>query len=267
MRFSVLSRYSGDIHVFQRVIFRLLNQIILLAGLWAIANGNQEDWHDGYWILGAICGVVFEFLAEYFALYDLWTLSIFKRLKHIIYAWGGSSMIILFIGNILILGARELPLLLSVWVILSLILMSILNLFQSVVFNLFRKRPKCWQKVAIVGASPLGRQLHNTFSKMPWLGYELIGYYDDRRRDAIEGQNIIGGINDVYRDTINHLIDVVYIALPSKAEHRYQQLLENLKETKVEVIIVPDLVVLDLLYYNKVRKPYEIHNRDLCLDG
>lgn len=252
MKSSVLSRDYKNIKILQFVIFRLLNQSVLLTGLWAVAYSNQEMWRDDYWLLGAICFITFDFLAEYVTLYALWALSVFERLKSIIYTWGGSSIIILILGNFLLSGERELPLLLLVWVALSLALICILNLFQSVAFNLFKKKPQHCKQVAIVGASPLGLQLQNTFFKMPWLGYQLIGYYDDRHRDSSETQHIIGGINDVYRDAKKLLIDVVYIALPSKAEHRYQALLDKLQDTRVEVIVVPDLVVLHTLYYNNV---------------
>lgn len=250
---TLFRNYSGQTYM---VLARLLNLTTVVGCLWAIANHNQNNLHNYYWILGFTSIIIFEFFSEYFRIYNVWHLSVRERLKNLTSAWLISAIPIFLNEKMFDLHEQAFPSPLIIWVFVSFAFISCLCALHSIAFNLFRKRNKQWRKVAIIGASPLGYQLQNTLLRMPWIGYKFIGYYDDRHRDANREQKIIGSIDDVYKDSENLIIDTIYIALPPKANHRYKNLIEKLKSTHADVIIIPDLVILHSIIDEKsILKP------------
>lgn len=236
-----------DEFAFQKVFARLLNQVVIFINMWFSVYFIGSGWQNEYWTLIIIYIVVFDFVSEYLNIYDVWCPSVLGKIRRLVYAWGIVSMTILSVGWALASWVTISSTVVISWLLLALVSMSLANIALYVLFSPFRRRVKNKRKVAIIGASSLGYRLQQTFFGMPWLGYELIGYYDDRYRDANKDQNIIGRINDAYSDAKKGLIDILYIVLPSKAEYRYKDILEKLEDTAIDVIIVPDLVVFHTL--------------------
>jgi len=109
------------------------------------------------------------------------------------------------------------------------------------------------RRVAIVGATPLGHQLKNTFQRMDWSGLQFVGYYDDRvkasdnRRLAEDEAAVIGNIEKLVADCKDGQVDTVYITLAMSAERRIKRLTEQLANTTASVYLVPDMFTFNLL--------------------
>jgi putative colanic acid biosynthesis UDP-glucose lipid carrier transferase len=98
---------------------------------------------------------------------------------------------------------------------------------------------------------------------MPWMGYRVVGYYDDRqgsedptRRLNSTDTTIRGGFEQLYADAREGRIDIVFITLPMRAELRTHSLIARLADTTVSVYLIPDVFNFDLL-----------HSRLTCLQG
>jgi len=109
------------------------------------------------------------------------------------------------------------------------------------------------RSIAIAGGNELGDRLESTIQKMPWLGYNFFGYYDDRdshRCDAKLDDKLVrhGRFKDLCSDAKNGKLDVVYITLPLSAEKRIRSLVSMLADSTVSVYFIPNLFVFDLLH-------------------
>ena len=105
------------------------------------------------------------------------------------------------------------------------------------------------RKFAIAGMNELGEQLEERIGSSPDLGYEFVGYFDDRgdkREDStLECQ---GNIDTLVEKTQSGEVQVVFITIPMRAEDRIRSFISQLSDTTASVYIVPDLFVFQLLH-------------------
>ncbi|RYE55734.1 MAG: undecaprenyl-phosphate glucose phosphotransferase, partial [Sphingobacteriales bacterium] len=112
-------------------------------------------------------------------------------------------------------------------------------------------------------ATELGLRLINSMRGMPWLGYRVMGFYDDRAESndverRLKGQHVTvnGGLEQLFEDARDGKIDSVFITLPMRAELRMRTVLDRLADTTVSPYVIPDVFSFDLL-----------HSRLTCLQG
>lgn len=108
--------------------------------------------------------------------------------------------------------------------------------------------------VAIVGAGSLGQRLAANIVDNPWMGLDLLGFYDDATSDAVYLQKIQGfvpvrGDHQALVDNVRAgYIDKVYITLPMGAEERIKWLLDQLSDSTASVYLIPNVFIVDLLH-------------------
>jgi putative colanic acid biosynthesis UDP-glucose lipid carrier transferase len=82
----------------------------------------------------------------------------------------------------------------------------------------------------------------------------LFGFFDDRLvGEKVElqpggrGYPVLGDLDDMVPFVRDHKIDMVYIALPLRAQDRFRQVVNALKDTTASVYFAPDLFAFSLL--------------------
>jgi putative colanic acid biosysnthesis UDP-glucose lipid carrier transferase len=106
------------------------------------------------------------------------------------------------------------------------------------------------KKVVIAGANELGRRLAAQVTGMPLLGQRVVGFFDDRSSDRIQGIKRAENLGNISRlpDYVRaEGIDIIYIALPMASQPRILKLLEDLRDTTASIYFVPDIFVFDLI--------------------
>ena len=108
--------------------------------------------------------------------------------------------------------------------------------------------------VVIAGAGALGQRLARNIISSPWLGLRLIGFFDDFYPDPTvklepggDGYLNLGNLDALVDYVKEHDIDMVYLALPMRAEERLRQVVEGLQDTTVSVYFAPDIFIFSLL--------------------
>jgi putative colanic acid biosynthesis UDP-glucose lipid carrier transferase len=104
----------------------------------------------------------------------------------------------------------------------------------------------------ILGATPSAEKLYEEVEQRPWLGLKFTGIYDDRKADrhhsfAKHSCQHLGGTADLVEACRAGRIDVVYVALPLRAETRVGDVLRALANTTATVYLVADFPSYDLL--------------------
>ena len=131
-----------------------------------------------------------------------------------------------------------------------------------------RKHDRNTRRVAIAGAGPLAGYVIKKLKGNAWIDYRMTGIYDDRlpnqkdaansqrKHDLIEGIQEVSGIDgnfdDLYRAAMNNDIDVVFVALPMRAENKIQTITRELSATTVATYIVPDFYSIETHYTHLV---------------
>ena len=149
------------------------------------------------------------------------------------------------------------------WMVATPVVMIGLHWARRALLTRLRSKPTEPRRVAIVGANNLGSRVAKSMRGMPWMGYRVVGYYDDRqgtddptRRLNESDTTIRGGFEQLYADARDGKIDIVFITLPMRAELRTHSLIARLADTTVSAYLIPDVFNFDLL-----------HSRLTCLQG
>ena len=121
------------------------------------------------------------------------------------------------------------------------------------------------RRVLIVGAGKAGQRLARAFRHYPWMGFEVIGFLDDREGaveaeppdplypESVERPTVLGPV-DAIEDVLEARgsVDLVYAALPLAAANKIQIVAEACARHTAHLCLVPDLFGLDLLMNSRV---------------
>ena len=125
----------------------------------------------------------------------------------------------------------------------------------AVTFSLreMRARGYSTRAAAIVGMTELGEQLAIQMRTVPTLGLEVYGFYDDREEERCypipeDLGTRAGTLSDLVDAAKSGEVDLIYIALPLRAEPRINDLLEQLSDSTASVYLAADFFVFDLLH-------------------
>ena len=101
------------------------------------------------------------------------------------------------------------------------------------------------KRILIAGAGELGRLVADKILEHRELGYQIIGFVDDRAAGdhlGYRGLPLLGTIDEgaeiISRESIDHL----YVALPPEQHLRMLELLDSTSREMVDVKVVPDLL-------------------------
>jgi exopolysaccharide biosynthesis polyprenyl glycosylphosphotransferase len=101
------------------------------------------------------------------------------------------------------------------------------------------------QRILIVGAGALGREITQKIVAHRELGFEVVGFVDDdpgKQGTSFSGVPVLGPTKDV--ETILHERDVhqVFVALPLEAHRKMLRILQVVSRECVELKLVPDIL-------------------------
>jgi len=162
-------------------------------------------------------------------------------------------MILLFAASMTKTSADYSRVTITLWFFLmSLFLIAWRFVFRKMHLN-WLKNKRNLKRVAIIGANDIGNQIAASIKENISFGYQLIGFFDDRREsDDRTVKNpvisIIGTFDDAARYARNKEIDVLYISLPMSAEQRIITLLDKLSDSAIAVHIIPNFFIYNILH-------------------
>ena len=129
------------------------------------------------------------------------------------------------------------------------ILLATARAVEKFIQGQLRRRGYGVQRVLIAGAGETGRTIMRNIVAQPELGYQVVGFVDDKpergNRDIgrFKGLGSTDRIVEVVKD---HEVDVVIITLPWQYHRRIVSIMAQCERAKVSVRIVPDLFQMRL---------------------
>lgn len=237
-------------------LHRWLDLLVILAAFAAALQLNHDTLMVDHWISLLLAMILFYLMNDFTRLYGSWRgeHSSLAELRKV-----GSNWALAFAGTFIadhfIFQATNLPDLAKIyWFTLALaVLCGYRVLFREVMRRL-RAQGFNSRSVAIAGAGPLGVRLGNNIVSTPWMGLDLIGYYDDKSTAPVKLAKTVvsipvnGDMQKLIEDAKAGDIDKVYITLPMRAEEKIKWLLDELSDTTVSVYLIPDVFTFDLLH-------------------
>ncbi|WP_443939712.1 undecaprenyl-phosphate glucose phosphotransferase [Pedobacter sp. MW01-1-1] len=115
----------------------------------------------------------------------------------------------------------------------------------KIVFLLLRRNQRAnlieYTKVVIVGAGPVGLSLAKLIDRQKTLGYQIVGFFDDREDLRKEGVTRLGSVNDCVNYVKKHNISEIYCALPEGAQDHIERLMRLADKEMIRFKLVPDV--------------------------
>ena len=99
------------------------------------------------------------------------------------------------------------------------------------------------KRILIAGTGELGRLVTDKILEHRELGYQVVGYVDDRPGAlGYRGLPVLGTLGEVGEIAERERIDHLYVALPLEEHVQMLELIENTSREMVDVKVVPDLL-------------------------
>ena len=243
------SSYSSRLSFVSRIGDALLVGLTLVV----VARLYDVTWNDKYSLVLVVSIGSFLVVAGVQRVYtDSNALSLGRRSIKVCYIWFMVVMGLLLFGYATKTSADYSRLTLFTWIVLTPVLLILWHAVLLWVQGLLYRRGWNIRRVAIAGARDLGKQVAYSLLNSHNMGMKPVGFYDDRKsggpRPLVHDPlPIIGTMEDLVRAAREGYIDVVFIALPMRAEERIKMLVSKLSDTTASVYIVPDFFMFDLL--------------------
>lgn len=247
---GALRRHEGWISSAQR-----LSDATIILSAQLLAHGlYPEPWNERTMTVTVIGLLVFGFAAEVIGLYRPYRMeSIGREIKDALLAWGAVPLALLGFWFFTKTSTQYSRVAATFWFVLAPLALCGLRIAVRLGLRILRAEGHNTRRVAILGCTEEAERLAASLDELPWLGLRLQGLYDDRsekrrHRPVHPRCKVLGTSEDLVGLCRQGAIDVVYVALPLRAELRTAGMLSALADTTVTVYLVADF-----LYYNLLR--------------
>jgi putative colanic acid biosynthesis UDP-glucose lipid carrier transferase len=169
--------------------------------------------------------------------------------KEIMISWAVIVLILLLLGYATTyLGAFN-PMVIATWVAFVPVILYVAHRTVPVVLPRILAA-EGYRNAVIVGVTEPGRKLQQQFATSPYLGVNVVGFFDDRappRLGALPEAGLKGTLADLSAFVKASGVEAIFIALPMASQPRILKLLDELRDTTTSIYFVPDMFLTDLI--------------------
>jgi len=134
---------------------------------------------------------------------------------------------------------------LGLFALADLVLVSTSRMILREVLRRIRLSGHNLQRILVVGAGALGKEITQKILAHREMGFEVVGFLDDdpgKVGDVICDVPVLGSLRQAEEVLAAHNIDQVFIALPLEAHKKMLQVIEVMARECVEIKMVPDIL-------------------------
>jgi putative colanic acid biosysnthesis UDP-glucose lipid carrier transferase len=225
----------------------------IACGLFVAAALYDEPWHGRHGTAAALAVVMFYLVGQARGLYRPWRAEpITREFGQVWLAWAFVVPLLLLLGFATKTSEDYSRFVILTWFGLAPTMISLFRIVLRILLQEVRSRGHNTRAVAIAGASPLGEELARNIERSPWMGMRMTGFYDDRHASRLQPIDpavgeLKGDLDKLVIEAKTGRVDVVYIALPLRAEPRINAIIRRLQDTTASVYLAYDFGGFDVL--------------------
>ena len=254
---GILKRNADALLLVSQVVNPLLVGLVgyLTFYFYLLPKPEFDDFPARYQIAILVGMLLTILILSWFQVYRPWRgIRLRQELWTIFLAWGGAIMVMIIIAFFTKTSTDFSRVWIAGWWITSGILIIALRVAIRLSLRFARSRGYNQRQVVVAGAGSLGQKIVSRIRSAPWVGLEIIGFFDDNEQlqgQVINGIPVAGKLDDMEMYLQKEDIDQVWIALPLRAETRMKQLMKKiLVSTSAEIRFVPDIFEFRLLNFS-----------------
>ncbi len=248
-------RNSGRIQQYgaflERIAF-LLDAGILYCTLYLSLRLEGFAWTLRGVTLALLSVVIFNLVTSFRSLYRTWRLeSLPKELVDLSVLLTVSFVMLATVVAIMTDWGRgdAFLLMLARWWALSLVGIAGGRLALRMALRVWRAGPRDHRQVAFYGTGETAEYLARVFRQHPWMGLDLVGFFDDAPASRPDGATlpVSGGLDDLVRMARAREVGAVYITMRMTSETRVKEILDRFGDTTVSLHYCPSFSDLNML--------------------
>ena len=254
---GILKRNADALLLVSQVVNPLLVGLVgyLTFYFYLLPKPEFDDFPPRYKIAILVGMLLTILILSWFQVYRPWRgIRLRQELWTIFLAWGGAIMVMIIIAFFTKTSTDFSRVWIAGWWITSGSLIIALRVAIRLSLRFARSRGYNQRQVVVAGAGSLGQKIVSRIRSAPWVGLEIIGFFDDNEQlqgQVINGIPVAGKLDDMEMYLQKEDIDQVWIALPLRAETRMKQLMKKiLVSTSAEIRFVPDIFEFRLLNFS-----------------
>ncbi|MCL1065352.1 undecaprenyl-phosphate glucose phosphotransferase [Shewanella olleyana] len=233
-------------------VFRLVDVSVLIFAFFTMLNFHDVLFDREYFLLLMAELFFYLYLAESISLYRSWRLSSFLYVLGLMATVLVVSFFILLTAIFLFKqGEYYSRVVIFGWFSLSIVTLVSWRVIVRVVKRTMRRNGYSLQKVAIIGMTESGNNLYRELNDNIELGLQCVGFYDDREPDRVDCDHLHllnGSIDKAVEMAKKSEVKKLYICLPMLAEKRISSIIQQLGDSTVDVLILPDFLLKNLMH-------------------
>ncbi|WP_062705627.1 undecaprenyl-phosphate glucose phosphotransferase [Grimontia marina] len=234
------------------ILYRLCDLAVISGTLAIVSQIYLGSVSEAWLHLAALVCIFYLLFAESSHLYRSWRISNFQgQMVATLLPWCGACFLLVAYFFFSKSGIEFSRVVMTLWftgtavglVLWRFIVRAALSRLSSHGFNI--------RNAVIIGTTTNGIELANEFIKNQTLGVKLLGFYEDRNSDRIEGTlpaPMLGKVSDALELARLGKLQHVYIAMPMHAKDRIARYLNQFADTTTTTYLVPDFFTYNLLH-------------------
>jgi len=241
-----------DKRISSELIYRTVDILVILLTLFLGSPYTNFYNIEGYIIAGLSAVVIFGLVGRFTEIYTSWSgRPLRDEFFRITVAWLLTFLSLVFIAFITKTSEQFSRVVLVAWLIATPLLLILFRFLLRQIFAHLRRLGVNNRNVAIVGMTQNGLQFARDLENRPEFGYQVVGFYDDRKErihsEVLDHYSHLGDFEDLIVSARNGEWDQIYIALPVEARKRMLHLLNQLSDSATPIRLLPDYFTTNLL--------------------
>jgi len=234
-------------------VYRLIDISIIFLFLLGAAASYGVAFNSLYSTTALIAGIIFMLCAESLGLYRSWRASTSARmLMTTIGVWSLAAALVLVLGFFAKVSSDVSRVVIGSWVLSTCLGLMSWRLVFRYILRSMRAKGYNSRTAAIVGLNENALRMRDQINSKPDLGIRFEGFFDDRASQRLHEEHpdevLLGAISELIERTKKGEFDLIFIALPLKAQKRIAQILERCGDTTASVHLIPDFFTYNLLH-------------------
>ena len=229
------------------IVQRFSDILIIFVGLYAVCWLNERPFEYYQTLICLIVLAAFQMIGGISDFYRSWRgVKLSIELKLVLKNW--TLSLICVMGIISYSEVLALPFkILIEWYFFVCVGITICRSLIRTGARIIRYLGYNTRRIAIAGSMPAGINLAKSFIEEPWLGFSVVGVYDNEKFESESNIQYRGDLDQLIKDAKNGELDRIYLAMSMSDELKMKQLIKALTDTTCSVILIPDIFTFNIL--------------------
>jgi putative colanic acid biosynthesis UDP-glucose lipid carrier transferase len=234
-------------------VYRVIDLSIIFSGLLMAALAYGVSFTSLYTSTALAAAVAFMLCAESLGLYRSWRASSMMQMMLMTSAtWWLCALLVLLLGFFTKVSTDVSRVVIGGWIIITWINLTTWRYVFRQILRSMRARGYNSRIASIVGLNDSAIRMRDEIVGSPDLGIRFTGFYDDRSVQRLledhPDEVLLGRTEELINQAKEGGVDLIFIALPLKAQARIAEILERCGDTTASVHLIPDFFTYNLLH-------------------